>query len=203
MFFDSAMVRLRISPASVVGDHFADGGDDRVAELGMRSEAIEDGLMDGGPEFVFGGGVVGVRRDEEDLVLGRVGSRLVGDFRGGQEVPVEVRLVVRVPIGVEELVVVDVVVVLHAARSPTLRVAGAIKGPGRTEKLSCGNNGGSCLERSSECPMARAHRTSRPSGTVTCYQPVANYRLVKALAGWRAYENRAWALSGPEVKLLD
>ena len=187
MFFDSAMVRLRISPASVVGDHFADGGDDRVAELGMRSEAIEDGLMDGGPEFVFGGGVVGVRRDEEDLVLGRVGSRLV----------------VRVPIGVEELVVVDVVVVLHAARSPTLRVAGAIKGPGRTEKLSCGNNGGSCLERSSECPMARAHRTSRPSGTVTCYQPVANHRLVKALAGWRAYENRAWALSGPEVKLLD
>ena len=49
------MVRLRISPASVVGDHFADGGDDRVAKLGMGGEAIEDGLVDGGPEFVFSG----------------------------------------------------------------------------------------------------------------------------------------------------
>ena len=107
------MVGLRISPASVVGDDFADGGDDGVAELGMGGEAIEDGLVDGGPEFVFGGRVVGVGRDEEDLVLGRVSHLLFGNFRGGQEVPVEVRSVVRVAIRVEELVVVDVVVVLH------------------------------------------------------------------------------------------
>ena len=53
MFCHSLIVRLRISPASMVGDDFADGGDDRVAELGMGGEAIEDGLMDGGPEFVF------------------------------------------------------------------------------------------------------------------------------------------------------
>ena len=86
----------------MVGDDFADGGDDRVAELGMGGEAIEDGLMDGGPEFVFGGRIVGVCRDEEDLVLGRVSSRLFHDFRGGQEVPVEVRLVVWVPIRVED-----------------------------------------------------------------------------------------------------
>ena len=36
----------------------------------------------------------------------------------------------RVAIGVEELVVADIVVVLHGARSPTVRVAGAAKGPG-------------------------------------------------------------------------
>ena len=72
MFFDSAMVGLGISPASVVGDDFADRGHHGVAELGMRGEANEDGLMDGGPAFVFGGRIVGVRRDEEDLVLRRV-----------------------------------------------------------------------------------------------------------------------------------
>ena len=70
MFFDSAMVGLGISAASVVGDDFADRSHHGVAELGMRGEAIEDGLMDGGPEFVFGGRIVGVRRDEEELVLG-------------------------------------------------------------------------------------------------------------------------------------
>ena len=72
MFFDSAMVGLGISPASVVGDDFADRGHHGVAELGMRGEANEDGLMDGGPAFVFGGRIVGVRWDEEDLVLRRV-----------------------------------------------------------------------------------------------------------------------------------
>ena len=113
MFFDSAMVGLRISPAAVVGDNFANGGDDRVAKLGMRGEAIEDGLVNGGPKFVFGGRIVGVGRDQKDLVLGRVSRLLFRDFRGGQEVPVEVRLVVWVAIRVEELVVVDVVVVLH------------------------------------------------------------------------------------------
>ena len=89
----------------MVGDDFADGG---------------DGLMDGRPEFVFGRGVVvvGVCRDEDDLVLGRVSNRYLGDFRGGQEVPVEVRLEVRVPMGVKELVVVDVVVMFQAQGLP-------------------------------------------------------------------------------------
>ena len=136
MFFDSAMVGLRISPAAVVGDNFANGGDDRVAKLGMRGEAIEDGLVNGGPKFVFGGRIVGVGRDQKDLVLGRVSRLLFRDFRGGQEVPVEVRLVVWVAIRVEELVVVDVVVVFHAARSPTVRIAGAIKDPARAARLS-------------------------------------------------------------------
>ena len=84
MFCHSPIVGLRISPAAVVGDDFADGGDDRVAELGVRGEAIEDGLVDGGPEFVFRGRIVGVGRDQEDLVLGRVVGRLFLDFRGGQ-----------------------------------------------------------------------------------------------------------------------
>ena len=70
MFFDSAMVGLGILPASVVGVDLADRGHHGVAELGMRGEAIEDGLMDGGPEFVFGGRIVGVGRDQKDLVLG-------------------------------------------------------------------------------------------------------------------------------------
>ena len=120
----------------MVGDDFADGGDDRVAELGMGGEAIEDSLVNGGPEFVFGGGVVGVGWHEENPVLGRVRSRLFRDFRGGQEGPVKVRLVIGVPIGVEELVVVDVVVEFHAARSPKLRVAGAIKSPWGAARLS-------------------------------------------------------------------
>ena len=118
MFFDSAMVGLRISPAAVVGDDFADGGDDRVAKLGMRGEAIEDGLVNGGPKFVFGGRIVGVGRDQKDLVLGRVSRLLFRDFRGGQKDPVEVRLEVWVPMGVKELVVVDVVVMVHAQGFP-------------------------------------------------------------------------------------
>ena len=118
MFFDSAMVGLGISPASVVGDDFADRSHHGVAELGMRGEAIKDGLVDGGPEFVFSGRIVGVGGHEEDFVLGRVRSRLFRDFRGGQKDPVEVRLEVWVPMGVKELVVVDVVVMVHAQGFP-------------------------------------------------------------------------------------
>ena len=55
----------------------------------MRGEAIEDGLVGGGPEFVFGGGVVGICRHEEDLVLRRVSSRLFRDLRGCEEGPVD------------------------------------------------------------------------------------------------------------------
>ena len=69
MFCHIFVVRLRISPASVVFDDLADCGHHGVAELGMRGEAIEYGLVGGGPEFVFGGGVVGICRDEEDFVL--------------------------------------------------------------------------------------------------------------------------------------
>ena len=89
MFCHIFVVRLRISPASVVCDDFADGGDDRVAEFEVGGEAIEYGLMDGGREFVFGGGVVGICRDEEDFVLGRVSSRLFRDLRGWEEGPVD------------------------------------------------------------------------------------------------------------------
>jgi len=35
-----------------------------------------------GPEHVFSGRIFGVGGDQEDLVLGRVISRLFGDFRG-------------------------------------------------------------------------------------------------------------------------
>ena len=118
MFCHSPIVGLRISPAAVVGDDFADGSDDRVAELGVRGEAIEDGLVDGGPEFVFRRRIVGVGGDQEDLVLGRVVGRLFRDFRGGQKVPVEIRLVIGILVGVEELVVVDVVVMFHAQALP-------------------------------------------------------------------------------------
>ena len=73
----------------MVCDDFADGGEDRVAEFGVGGEAVEYGLMDGGREFVFGGGVVGICRDEEDFVLGRVSSRLFRDLRGWEEGPVD------------------------------------------------------------------------------------------------------------------
>ena len=62
MFCHIFVVRLRISPAAVVCDTFADTGDDRVVEFGVGGEAIEDGLVDGGPEFVFGGRIVGGRQ---------------------------------------------------------------------------------------------------------------------------------------------
>ena len=67
-------------------------------KFGVRGEEIEDGLVDGGPEFVSSSPLL-----------------LPGDPNYS---PTEVPLEGWVAMGVEELVVVDVVVVFHAQGLP-------------------------------------------------------------------------------------
>ena len=67
----------RITPATVVGNGLAGGGADGFESFGVGAEGADDGAVDDGPEFVFGGGEIRVHGDEDDfVVLGQSGQAL-------------------------------------------------------------------------------------------------------------------------------
>jgi len=68
-------------------DHREGGQPDGFAEVGVGTQAIEDGLVDEGPQFALAGAVVRGGGDEDDLVIGLSGEELFFALGSGGGLP--------------------------------------------------------------------------------------------------------------------